>query len=366
MYKQALHADDRLKERTSLPPEALTRLRQHLQKTHLPRGTHHVRLGPHGYAVLKDTGKRHVVATVLSRHMTAPGKDVTTRLEFGLSKEAAAKWRALVRAGQLSAKSLNELKAMGLHGTEASLAKETAGIIRGNEALAKKHGVDLVLGEKTPWYTARTEAIPPFFAIANKPVPVKYKIVGPSGGASPEERFRSAVIVRHEVDEARSMQRAIQQANRMAERSAKKSGNKPDYVGALRRGFGIRMKRKSHLFPLIGSAHASPFVIVEEAGHYNMGGGAGLKKLRYVFRPQDTVQVGEWAGKRRPYTQLPQGRREVMRNFEREVKEEIRTGKPKDRSRWFENIPLIGLGSGLVGLGVAADQWDRGRWDKKR
>lgn len=180
MHKQALHADDRLKERTSLPPEALTRLRQHLQKTHLPRGTHHVRLGPHGYAVLKDTGKRHVVATVLSRHMTAPGKDVTTRLEFGLSKE--------------------------------------------------------------------------------------------------------------------------------------------------------------------------------EAGHYNMGGGAGLKKLRYIFRPQDVRQVGEWAGKQRPYTQLPQGRRKVTRNFEREVREEIRTGKPKNRSRWFENIPLIGLGSGLVGLGVAADR----------
>jgi hypothetical protein len=363
MYKQALHADDRLKERTSLPPEALTRLRQHLQKTHLPRGTHHVRLGPHGYAVLKDTGKRHVVATVLSRHMTAPGKDVTTRLEFGLSKEAAAKWRALVRAGQLSPKSLNELKAMGLHGTEASLAKETAGIIRGNEALAKKHGIDLVLGEKTPWYTANTQARFPLFFNQNKPISLNYTVVGPSGGASPKERFRNAVVVRHEVDEARSMRRALQQANRMSERSAKKSGGKPDYMGAVSRGVKVRMKRRSHLFPGITSAHMSPFVIMEEAGHYNMGGGAGLKKLRYIFRPQDVRQVGEWAGKQRPYTRLPQGRRKVMRNFEREVREEIRTGKPKNRSRWFENIPLIGLGSGLVGLGVAAD---RRRWDKKR
>lgn len=361
MNKQALHADDRLKERTSLPPEALTRLRQHLQKTHLPRGTHHVRLGPHGYAVLKDTGKRHVVATVLSRHMTAPGKDVTTRLEFGLSKEAAAKWRALVRAGQLSAKSLNELKAMGLHGTEASLAKETAGIIRGNEALAKRHGVDLVLGEKTPWYAARTSASRPLFFAEDKPIKLKYEIVGPSGGASPKERFRNAVIVRHEIDEARSMQRIAQQGNRMMERSMDRRGKPRDYKDALDRSLGIRMRRKSHLFPLIGSAHASPFVIMQEAGHYNMGGGAGLKKIRYIFRPQDTVQVGEWAGKQRPYTQLPQGEREVMRNFEREVKEEIRTGKPKDRSRWFENIPLIGLGSGLVGLGVAADRRSAGK-----
>lgn len=76
MDKQALHADDRLKERTTLSPEVLTRLRRQVLRRRLPRGTHHVRLGTEGYAVLKDVGGRHVVATVLSRHMRPPGKEL--------------------------------------------------------------------------------------------------------------------------------------------------------------------------------------------------------------------------------------------------------------------------------------------------
>lgn len=71
------HADVRLKERTRLSPEVLARLRQQLHRRRLPSGTHHVRLGTEGYAVLKDVGGRHVVATVLSRHMRPPGKEMT-------------------------------------------------------------------------------------------------------------------------------------------------------------------------------------------------------------------------------------------------------------------------------------------------
>ena len=107
MTKQALHADDRLKERTSLSPEVLVRLREGLKKAHLPRGTHHVRLGPHGYAVLKDTGKRHVVATVLSRHMKPPGADVSMRVVTYQSvmspKEKTAGVEAQGRAQQRAA-----------------------------------------------------------------------------------------------------------------------------------------------------------------------------------------------------------------------------------------------------------------------
>lgn len=77
MIKHALHADDRLKERTRLSPEVLTRLRRQVLRRRLPRGTHHVRLGTEGYAVLKDVGGRHVVATVLSRNMRPPGKELT-------------------------------------------------------------------------------------------------------------------------------------------------------------------------------------------------------------------------------------------------------------------------------------------------
>ena len=83
MIKHALHADDRLKERTRLSPEVLARLRQQLHRRRLPSGTHHVRLGTEGYAVLKDVGGRHVVATVLSRHMRPPGKELTFAKQAG-------------------------------------------------------------------------------------------------------------------------------------------------------------------------------------------------------------------------------------------------------------------------------------------
>lgn len=349
------HADQRLRERTTLPPEALARLRRQLRRAHLPKGTHHVRLGSQGYAVLKDTGRQHVVATVLSRHMTPPGKEVSMSIQ-SVTKEAAAKWRALVRAGQLSAKSLNELKGMGLYGTEGALAKETAGIIRGNEALAKKHGINLIVSPNTPWYSAQTEFHTPMSTVRGRPIDVSYKIRAPAGGATSKERFRNAVVTRHEVDEARSLQRIVNIANKQAERVAKKTGKKPDYAYALDKALKVRMQRQSHILPLISSAHVSPFVITQEAGHYNMGGGAGLKKLRYLFRPQDTRQVGEWAGRQLPYTKLPQAAKKVGKTFEREVREEIRTGVPKDRSRWFESVPaLVALG-GMVGGAVAAER----------
>ena len=81
LLKLAGHPEDRLAERTSLPPEALIPVRQGLQGKHLPRGSHHVRLDGGGYVVVKDVGRRghprHVVATVLSEDMSPPGYDVT-------------------------------------------------------------------------------------------------------------------------------------------------------------------------------------------------------------------------------------------------------------------------------------------------
>ena len=81
LVKKADHAADRLKERqpwTALGDLKLLKLR--LRRQPLPRGDHHARLGT-GYAVLKDMGDHHVVATVLGHGMSrVPGHDMTTRL----------------------------------------------------------------------------------------------------------------------------------------------------------------------------------------------------------------------------------------------------------------------------------------------
>lgn len=75
------HPLRRLRER--LPGSSkqdLTVLRRQLRTAVLPRGDHYVRLGA-GSAVLKDLGKRHVIATVLGPGMThRPGRDVTMML----------------------------------------------------------------------------------------------------------------------------------------------------------------------------------------------------------------------------------------------------------------------------------------------
>lgn len=78
--KVAAHADDRLKERTNLNPAVLKRLRARLATKQLPRGTHHSVFRDGSYAVLKDVGGRHVVATVLSRNMHPPGVDHSATL----------------------------------------------------------------------------------------------------------------------------------------------------------------------------------------------------------------------------------------------------------------------------------------------
>lgn len=80
LIKLAAHADDRLKERTKLSPAVLQRLRARLATKQLPRGTHHSIFRDGSYAVLKDVGNKHVVATVLSRNMRPPGTDHSATL----------------------------------------------------------------------------------------------------------------------------------------------------------------------------------------------------------------------------------------------------------------------------------------------
>ncbi|MFZ4580727.1 MAG: hypothetical protein ACOYOB_20270 [Myxococcota bacterium] len=84
LVKIAAHADDRLRERTKLRPAVLQALRRRVAASQLPRGAQHVDMQD-GYAVLKDLGDRHVVATVLSRNMRPPGNEVS-----GLMKAAQA------------------------------------------------------------------------------------------------------------------------------------------------------------------------------------------------------------------------------------------------------------------------------------
>ena len=91
------HADQRLRERTSLPPSELARVRRALRKSKLSPGAHHYRFRDGSMAVLKPIRKGHVVATVLSRNMRPPGENMTHLLgntAHPLSK-AASGWAVL-------------------------------------------------------------------------------------------------------------------------------------------------------------------------------------------------------------------------------------------------------------------------------
>lgn len=107
IMKLADHPAERMAERTNLPPEALAKLRALLGKTdskHIPKGDQHLRMPDGSSAVLKDIGKRHVVATFYSRNMTPPGRDMrmslsmrNTRPIFDKAKENKEKVAAGLR-----------------------------------------------------------------------------------------------------------------------------------------------------------------------------------------------------------------------------------------------------------------------------
>lgn len=58
-----------------------------------------------------------------------------------ITKEASSKWRALVRSGELSPASLDQLKRMDLLHTPRAIAKEVAGLNRGTEGLHRRFGM---------------------------------------------------------------------------------------------------------------------------------------------------------------------------------------------------------------------------------
>lgn len=92
LIKIADHADDRLRERTSLPGQVLDVLRKRAKGVEMPRGTHHVVLPDGSFAVMKEVGRnqpKHVVATVLGRDMSPPGEDITHLVLGGKINERA-------------------------------------------------------------------------------------------------------------------------------------------------------------------------------------------------------------------------------------------------------------------------------------
>jgi len=86
--KQADHPQERLEERTSLPPDFPARIRKILRKKRLPKGNVYAVMPDGSYAAFKDTHKgEKVLATFLSQNMTPRGENVTS--EFADLKVAA-------------------------------------------------------------------------------------------------------------------------------------------------------------------------------------------------------------------------------------------------------------------------------------
>ena len=88
LHKSADHPQERLEERTSLPPDFPARIRKILRKKRLPKGNVYAVMPDGSYAAFKDTHKgEKVLATFLSQNMTPRGENVTS--EFADLKVAA-------------------------------------------------------------------------------------------------------------------------------------------------------------------------------------------------------------------------------------------------------------------------------------
>lgn len=79
------HPTQRLLERTNLPESYSDRLRGAIKGLPLPRGVVHARMPDGSFAVFKDAGGKKRLATFLSKHMSPPGRDVTSLVKERLS-----------------------------------------------------------------------------------------------------------------------------------------------------------------------------------------------------------------------------------------------------------------------------------------
>ena len=84
------HPTQRLLERTNLPESYPDRLRSAVKGLSLPRGVVHARMPDGSFAVFKDAGGKKRLATFLSKHMSPPGRDVTSLVKEKLTMKKSA------------------------------------------------------------------------------------------------------------------------------------------------------------------------------------------------------------------------------------------------------------------------------------
>jgi len=78
--RRARHEEARRRERTRLPRRYVAKLRRQVPRLRLPKGTHFAKMPDGSFAVLKDTGSGHVLASFLTKDMHPPGRDMTRKL----------------------------------------------------------------------------------------------------------------------------------------------------------------------------------------------------------------------------------------------------------------------------------------------
>lgn len=175
----------------------------------------------------------------------------------GIAK-LASKWRALVRAGRLSSRSLAELKDMGLLHTPQALAKEVAGIERGNEALLARYSSTQGLRNyRSPKLSFRHAQLVDM-GYDDETGKLLATLATPLPQVGKKSAFQKAVATRHEIDEFRGLVKNLKSAEREAARRNLPIVPLPDSV--LSRIIKLDL-------PLRDGGHISPAVILNETGH---------------------------------------------------------------------------------------------------
>lgn len=185
-----------------------------------------------------------------------------------LDKMAGSKWRQMVRDGKLAPYALGELREMGLHGTKQSARKELAGLARGNKALLSKLQIDTRPG--TSWRTITSSGL--LDLLGSKRTTNKKLIVYPVvprnlTTASLMLASTRPVMLRHEIDEVRALQK-------LRKAMSSRLGRQPT---------NNELDSARHLVSVVGG-HNHPSVLIRESGHANIVGGATREHLMELRR----------------------------------------------------------------------------------
>lgn len=244
-----------------------------------------------------------------------------------VEKTAATRWATLVRAGQLSKRSLGELKQMGLHGTEEATTRYLNGLNRGSDAILKKNDIPRlatvtdVMRSKTAFGRKSPDLKGP------NPWGVEVDVPHANPAESTALQARHAVVLRHEVDEARA---AIKGLKRQERAMLKKHPLVTEYSPReVSDEFYDRMPAHSFAgarpFERNYANHLHPRVLLNESAHQNMLGiprVAGRKveegKLNHL------LGRGKWWQRDRPFEQMWGDRHKIERAFDRRVRQKDR------------------------------------------